>query len=146
MINPFNEVSWNPNRAQRRSFALALIVGFPIVALLFLAIGYWRGDQGTLGSALVIAGSGVGAGLVFLAAPAIVRPFYVVWYFVACCIGIVVANVLMGAIFYVVVGGLALGMRIFGRKGMKTRSDRSVTSYWIDAGPRPTEKSYFHQF
>ena len=29
MVNPFNEVSWNPDLRERRKFALSLVIGFP---------------------------------------------------------------------------------------------------------------------
>jgi hypothetical protein len=146
MMNPFEDVSWNPDRAERRSFAKSLIIGFPCLAAVWLVVGYLRGHGWRIDSSLLIAGIGAGAGLVLLAIPAIVRPFYVVWYAIACSIGLVVGNLLMGLVFYVFISGLGLVMRLFGRRGMSTGLNRSASTYWLDTGPAPDAKRYFRQF
>jgi hypothetical protein len=146
MLNPFNDVNWNPDRAQRRSFAISLIVGFPCLALLFLLIGYLRGQGWRLDTAFTIGGVGAAAGAIFLLLPAIVRPFYLAWYFLACCFGFVIGNILMALLFYVFIGGLGLVMRAVGRRGMRTELDRSAPTYWLDAGPAPDGNRYFRQF
>jgi hypothetical protein len=146
MINPFHEIDWNPDRAKRRSFAVSLMVGFPIVGMLLLLVGYLRGHGWNLPLALGVGGAGAVAGAVFWLLPGIARPFYVSWYFIACCIGIVVGNVLMGTIFYVFVAGLGLVMRLVGRQGLRKTGDRAAATYWLDAGPRPARARYFRQF
>ena len=100
MINPFKEIDWNPNLAKRRSFAISLIIGFPCLALVWLAIGWLRTSAVSVAGPAWLAAAGAAAGVVFLAIPAIVRPFYVVWYFLAACIGIIVGNILMAAVFF----------------------------------------------
>ena len=35
MINPFKDTNWNPDLAERRSFAKSLIIGFPALAAIF---------------------------------------------------------------------------------------------------------------
>ena len=146
MLNPFSDVDWNPDRQKRRTFAVSLMIGFPIIALLFLLGGYLRSGGWNLDAALVLGGVGAGAGALFWAVPAIARPFYLVWYFVACCIGLVVGNVLVAVVFYVVVTGLGTVQRAFGRKALRKVADRSAPTYWVDAGPRPAPARYFRQF
>jgi hypothetical protein len=145
MVNPFKEVDWNPDRAQRRSFAISLLVGFPAVAVFLLVVGFLRGHGWDLQLALGVAGIGASAGIVFLLLPSIVWPFYVVWYAVACCLGLVIGNVLMAAVFYLFVSGLGLTRRAVGRRGMQTSLDRSRPTYWLDAGPAPDIHRYYRQ-
>ncbi len=146
MINPFRDVDWRPNREKRRAFAISLMVGFPIIAMLLLIGGYLRGHGWNLPVTLAVGGGGAAAGALFWLLPGIARPFYVAWYFIACSIGIVVANVLMATVFYVFVAGLGLVMRVVGRKGLTKTVDRTASTYWIDAGPRPGRARYFRQY
>lgn len=69
----------NPHRQKRRTFAVSLMTGFPIIALLYLVGGYLRSGGWNLDAALVLGGVGAGAGALFWAVPAIARPFYLVW-------------------------------------------------------------------
>jgi hypothetical protein len=146
MLNPFSEVDWNPDPQKRRTFAVSLMVGFPILAILFLLGGYLRGSGWNLDVALIVGGAGAGAGVLFYVLPAIARPFYLLWYFVACCIGFVVGNVLMAVVFYIFVTGLGLLMRALGRRALRTNIERGVATYWLDAAPRPAPARYFRQF
>jgi hypothetical protein len=82
---------------------------------------------------------------VFLILPGIARPFYVVWYAVACTIGLVVSNLLLALVYYVVVTGTGLARRILGRHFLDVRLDRSRKTYWRDAGPAPAPRRYYRQ-
>lgn len=146
MINPFKDVNWNPDRAARRTFALSLIVGFPVIAIVFLVVGWLAGRGWNLGLPLRIGGYGTAAGLVFLLVPAIARPFYVVWYALACTIGLVVSNVLVTLVFFVIFTGIGLAMRMLGRRPLDIAVDRSSGTYWIDNGPPPDVGRYLRQF
>ena len=64
----------------------------------------------------MVGGGGLAVGLVLLALPQIARPFYVAWYFVACCIGMVVGNLALAIVFFVLVTGIGLLMRALGRR------------------------------
>ena len=105
MINPFKEINWKPDRAELRKFAISLIVGFPIIAIVFFLVKWAKG--GELPEPrffLLLGGIGAGAGLVSLLLPFIARILYPVWYGLAACIGIVLANLLFGILFYVFFG------------------------------------------
>ena len=62
MVNPFNDVSWNPNRAERRKFALSLMIGLPCVAAAWWVAGWMRHGLGDGRVALAVAGGGMGLG------------------------------------------------------------------------------------
>jgi hypothetical protein len=145
MINPFQDTNWNPDLAARRSFAKSLIIGFPALAVLF-TISAWLKTHTFPDWTPWLAMLGAGAGVVFWLVPQIAKPFYLVWYFAACCIGIVVSNLLIAAFFYLVITPFALAMRALGRDPMKRSWDRSATTYWHEAEKSVDPKRYFRQF
>jgi hypothetical protein len=145
MINPFKDTNWNPDLAARRSFAKSLVIGFPALAVLF-ALSGWLKTHAFPGWTLWLAAIGAGAGVIFWLLPQIAKPFYLVWYFAACCIGIVVSNFLIAAFFYLVITPFGLLMRVFGRDPMKRRWDRSAPTYWHEAEKAVDPKRYFRQF
>lgn len=146
MVNPFKEVDWNPDVAGRRSFAKSLVIGFPCVAVAFLLIlrvknGVWDTDL-----PLRIGLIGAVTGAVLYALPMLARPFYLVWYAVACGIGLVIGNVLLGLVFYVFVTGIALVMRLLGRDPLHRQIDRVAATYWRDAEQPTDPRRYYSQF
>ncbi len=122
------------------------MVGLPCVVVLFAGLQCFR--SGMWDSSFVVAYSGAGfvVGVVFYALPGIVRPFYVVWYALACCIGLVVGNVVLALIFYLLVTGIGLLKRLGGRQPIRKRPDRLAKSYWIAAPPAPAPHRYYRQF
>jgi len=146
MINPFKEINWRPNTAEKRKFAVSLMIGFPVLALLFLiglrlATGAWHPSF-----PLKLGAIGFGVGIVLWLVPVIARPFYVVWYALACCIGIIVGNVLFAAVYYLLVTGTGLALRLFGRCPISKGPNPAATTYWLDAEQPPDVNRYFRQF
>jgi hypothetical protein len=146
MVNPFREVNWNPGPQERRKFALSLIIGFPSVALVLLAIGWLRGRGLNFPLAASVGGGGLAVGLLLLALPQIARPVYVAWYFVACCIGTVVGNLALGIVFFVLVTGIGLLMRALGRRPVRKTFDKRAATYWQDAEQVDDPNRYYRQF
>ena len=107
-------------------------LGFIFVTVVLAVLGF------------VLIGAGVGA--LFWLAPAIAKPFYVAWYALACCIGVVVGNVLMALIFYVLVTGIGLLKRLGGSRSIRKTPDLRANSYWLDAPVTSNPKRYFSQF
>lgn len=146
MVNPFKEVNWNPDTAARRTFAKSLVIGFPCLALFFFIVGWLRGKGWDVPFALKLGGYGSAAGVLFHLVPAIARPFYVVWYALACSIGLVVGNLVLGLVFYVLVTGIGLVKRLGGRQPICKAPDAQAKTYWIDAPPAPEARRYYSQF
>jgi hypothetical protein len=96
--------------------------------------------------AAYIAAIGAGLGALLLIMPGIVRPFYVVWYAVACCIGLVVGNVLLAAIYFLIVTVLGCLVRVTGRKLLCKSIDKGASTYWREAEPPAHPGRYFSQF
>lgn len=146
MINPFKEVNWSPGWAERRSFAISLIVGFPCVAAALLLVHRWSSGQWSMGFPLWLAGAGAAVGIVLWLVPSFARPVYVAWYFLGCCIGFVVSNILLSAFYYVAVTAMGLAMRAAGKSRLPMRFDKSKPTYWVDARQVNDPKRYFNQF
>ena len=146
MINPFKEVDWNPDTAAKRKFAVSLVIGFPCVALALLLLRRALTGSWHVTPALWLAGIGATVGIVFWILPIIAKPFYQAWYFVSCCIGIVVSNTLLAAFYFIVLTLVGLLMRAIGRHPLQKGFDKKAATYWLDAEPVTDPKRYYSQF
>ena len=146
MVNPFKEVDWSPDLAARRAFAKSLVIGFPCVALVFLFILRIRHGGWDSPLPLWIAGVGCLVGGLLYLLPVIAKPFYLAWYGIACCIGLVMGNLLLGLVFYVFVTGIAVVMRLLGRDSLGRKFDRSAVSYWRESEQPSDPRRYYSQF
>jgi len=147
MINPFKEINWKPGESELRKFAWSLIIGFPSLALIFFNAKWIK--TGVLPEAsffIEFAVIGALVGLVCLLLKPLARPLYVVWYALACCIGIVMANLLFMLMFYGLFTPIGLFMRLIGRDALKLKFQRGTPSYWQDAEPAPPPAQYFRQY
>jgi hypothetical protein len=146
MLNPFKDTNWNPDLGERRKFARSLIIGLPCIALLLLVTGRLHASVWNFNPPLIIGGAGFGLGVLLLLLPSIAKPFYLVWYFLACCVGIVVGNVLLALAFYVFVTGVGLLKRAFGGGTFRKNVDRTASTYWQDAEQPKDPQRYYRQY
>lgn len=144
MINPFKDVNWHPDTAARRKFALSLVLGFPALAVVF-ALVHWLRVHAWNPFFLWLGLGGAAAGAIFRLWPRLAKPFYLAWYFLACCIGIVVSNLLLVVFFYLAVTPIGLLVRAFGRQSLRKGFDRRRPSYWEDAKGVEVSR-YYRQF
>ena len=146
MINPFKEVNWNPGTVEKRAFAKSLMIGFPIMALLVLVAGRLLRHEWPVQTALLIGGIGAGLGMIFFLLPALARPFYIFWYGFACCMGLVVGNVVLSLVYFILVTLTGFFLKLSGHRGLRRRPDPAAATYWQDAPPTPAAAKYFQQF
>lgn len=145
MVNPFADVNWNPDHAEKKKFAATLVIGFPCFAAALLLI--WRMAGGTWRPGLMwLGGVGCLIGIVLWLIPAIAKPFYLVWYFVGCCMGFVVGNVVMTAFYYLVMTPMGWLMRVTGRLSFRKGFDPKRSSYWEEAEKEVDSARYYRQF
>ncbi|MBL9152758.1 MAG: hypothetical protein JNK37_09745 [Verrucomicrobiales bacterium] len=147
MINPFKEIDWSPDRAGLRKFGWSLIIGFPILAVVFFLVKWI--SAGTMPGPrffVLLAGIGAVVGVVSLLVPVLAKPLYVIWYGLAACIGIVMANLLFSLLFYGLFTPMGLVMRLTGRDPLQLKSRKGAASYWQDAPPTPPAADYFRQY
>ena len=140
MLNPFHEVNWRPGRPERRKFALSLVVGFPCVATALLVAQRGHTGAWAFSPALTLAAAGITLGAILGAFPQIARPFYVVWYGVACALGFVTGNALLAAVYFLLVTPTGWVRRALSRPAFAKTVDRRATTYWRDA-PKPAAAS-----
>lgn len=146
MFNPFSEVNWRPSLAERRKFGWSLVIGFPLLAVALLLITRLGSGTWSVTPFLWLGGCGLAAGAVFVAIPHLARPFYVLWYFLACCIGTVVGNTLLAGCYILIVTPIGAAMRLFGRQAVFKTFDRKTRSYWIDVEKADEAEDYYRQF
>ena len=146
MFNPFSEVNWRPSLAEKRKFGWSLVIGFPsLAAALLLASRLWNGTWSAT-PLLWLGGCGMAAGALFVAAPLLARPFYVLWHFLACCVGMVVGNTLLAAFYFLVVTPIGVAMRMFGRRAVAKAFDKRAGSYWKDVEEAGDVDDYYRQY
>ncbi len=85
-------------------------------------------------------------GLVAIAAPRLLNPFYRVWMKLGDLMGKVVSPLVLGTIFFMLITPIALFSRLFGRDELRIKR-ANVNSYWIDrVPPGPAGYSFKNQF
>jgi MFS family permease len=143
------ELNLNPDRKTLRQFGVIAFIGFGILALLayyeklIFAFG--------LGSArLTVVGVMVGIGTLALffslVFPKANRFLYVGLTLLAFPIGFVLSYVIMGTLYFLIIGPIAILFRLFGRDSMHRGYDPNAPSYWTEAKPPRDKESYFHQY
>jgi hypothetical protein len=146
MVNPFKEVNWKPDVAERRAFARSLIIGFPCVAVVLFLVFSWRSGVWNPEKPLWVGGVGLGVGTLLYLVPAVAKPFYLVWYAAACSIGLVVSNLLLAIVYYFVVTVIGVLKRATGRRAIRKKVDKSAPTYWVDVERPSSPDRYFSQF
>ena len=96
--------------------------------------------------AITLASIGAVAALLSLVAPRANRVLYVGLTLIAFPIGFVLSYVIMGALFFLVIGPIAILFRVFRRDPLHRRYDPGASTYWEKAQPPRDKSSYFHQY
>jgi hypothetical protein len=146
MINPFADINWKPDERELRKFGRSLVIGGPILAAVFaglrLAVPAYAGRCGVI--AAIFAGAAL-AGCFALALPRWSRPVYLVWYFLAACIGTVISNVLLLAFYYLFFTPFALVMRATGRDALALKR-RDRPTLWVPHRQPESAARYYRQY
>lgn len=146
MINPYQEVEWNPDHAQLRAFGKSLMIGFPCLALVLLVILRLKNGVWNPHLPMIMTGCGLTAGILFRLIPRVAKPFYWIWYAVACCIGLIITNFILGVVYYFIITAYATVMRAFGRDLLCRKPDPNAKTYWRDAASPDDPREYYKQY
>jgi hypothetical protein len=147
MINPFKEINWQPGSTDLHKFARSLVIGFPVIAVVFFLVKWLKTHhQPDPAFFLKLGVIGAAVGVVCWLVPIVARPLYYVWYALAACIGIVMANLLFTLMFYGLFTPLGLFMRLIGRDPLNLRWKKDAATHWQDAEPTPPASRYFSQY
>jgi len=143
------EINFNPNTKTLRQFGVIAFVGFGILAALAyyekLIFSFGLGDA-RMPLVTTFVALGAISALFSLVAPRANRVLYVGLTLLAFPIGFVLSYVIMGTLFFLIIGPIALLFRLLGRDPMHRGYDPSSPSYWLEARPPRDNESYFHQY
>jgi hypothetical protein len=143
------EIDFNPNTKTLRQFGVIAFVGFSVLAALAyyekLVFSFGLGEA-RMPLVMTFAGLGTIALLFSLVAPKANRILYIGLTLLAFPIGFVLSYLIMGTLFFLVIGPIAILFRVFGRDSMHRGYDPSAPSYWQAAEPARDKESYFHQY
>jgi hypothetical protein len=143
------EINFNPDLKMLRQFGVIAFVGFGILAALAyyekLIFSFGLGESRmTVVTAFAVLGS---VALLFsLVAPKANRLLYVGLTLLAFPIGFVLSYVIMGTLYFLIIGPIAVVMRLFGRDSMHRSYDPNAPTYWSEPSPPRDKESYFHQY
>lgn len=130
----------HPSRIHLRTFGILLAL---FVACLG-AIAYWQFAARLVG--IGFWGGGALLVLAYCVFPAVRRPLYLAWMYGAFPIGWIVSHLLLASVFYVVLTGTALLLRLTGWDPMRRKFDRQATTYWTERPAIQKMDRYFRQF
>jgi saxitoxin biosynthesis operon SxtJ-like protein len=90
-------------------------------------------------------------GLVLMASglllPRALKPVYLAWMFLALVLGLIVSTVILTVFFFVVITGVGLAARLFGKDFLRLKLARESSSYWIPRERKAkTGSEYERQF
>ena len=95
---------------------------------------------------MTFAALGTIAALFSLVAPRANRVLYVGLTLLAFPIGFVLSYVIMGTLFFLIIGPIAVLFRLLGRDPMQRGYDPKASTYWLKAPQARDKESYFHQY
>ncbi len=146
MINPFSEINWKPDKTEIRKFGRTVLIGFIVISVI-LALLHFSGLKQSpkmlmLVNSLLVAG--ISIFLLSLISTSISKPIYMIWFFVAACMGTVVSNLILIIFFLLIFTPIGLFMRLLGRDPLKLKAPKS--SNWDDYKTKTDLKRYYRQY
>ena len=143
------EIDFNPDPKTLRQFGAIAFVGFGVLAALAyyerLIFSFGLGEA-RMPLVMTFAVIGTIAVLFSLVAPKANRFLYVGLTLLAFPIGFVLSYVIMGTLFFLIIGPIAVLFRLFGKDPMHRGYDPNAPTYWLEAGSSRDKESYFHQY
>jgi len=143
------EINFNPDTKTLRHFGVIAFVGFGVLGALAyyekLIFSFGLGEA-RMPVVTTLASLGSIALLLSLVAPKANRMLYVGLTVLAFPIGFVLSYVIMGALYFLIIGPIAVVFRLFGKDSMHRGYDRKAPTYWSTARPPRDKESYFHQY
>jgi len=134
----FQHLKWHPDHQERRSFALAMLIGFAILGL----VSAWRTRE--FGSPTYILWT-IGAGLAAASqVPGLGRLAYLAVYVPSSLIGFVVSQVLLTIIFFTVFVPIGFALRLTGKDPLYLRPGERLQ--WFTHVENTERRRYYRQY
>lgn len=122
-----------------RNFGLTIGIALGLLS----AVLWWKGKD-TYTIFIYISLAFIILGLVL---PRILKPLQIAWMTFAVILGWFMTRLILSVLFYVVFTGIRLLSRLFGKKFLDLKIDKSKTSYWQYRESQPFDKNnYERQF
>jgi hypothetical protein len=132
---------------EKLQFSLKLILGFPIVGVIWTAIIYFLSDTSRLNFniAVWIGGIGIFLGMLCLINESIFRLTSWLWHKLVFLIDTAITWLTMPIFYYLVFSPFALILRVLGKVNMKKMSPNKET-YWHPIKQPESNERYLRQF
>jgi hypothetical protein len=133
-MHTFKDIPRNPSRKDLWQFALVLAVGFGLMGL----ASWWFWSKPLIAYKLWFVAC-LAAGLALL--PGLGRLFYIAWMALGLLLGMLMAPIILGVVFFMLMVPLAFWMR-----KMRAKKPVSSETYWEDHPQTPHVKHYYKQY
>lgn len=131
-------INWEPNIKELRKFGLVTMIVFAGISLLFII---FKG-VGNAGFYIAIFGAVLGGSTV--AAPRLMKWFYLLWMGIAFILGNIVSRMILAVIFYIICTTISLLMKLTGRDRLMLKKHK-VESYWKECAEVENDKELYER-
>ena len=134
-------------KTESRIFATKLILGFPVVGLVWMCLIYYFSNSNTfnLNIAYWIGSVGITAGSLCLISPMINALIWALWTRLIIIIDTIITWSTLPVFYYIFFCPFALLIRFFGKATMQNQNKNKVT-LWKDVTENTSKKQYLRQF
>jgi Saxitoxin biosynthesis operon protein SxtJ len=117
-----------------------------LMAGVLLLAGAWLWWKSTATWSYVL-GAAALLGVIAIAAPMLLKPFYRVWMIFALILGWVMTRVILTLVYYLVLTPIGLAGRVFGEQFLHLKRSKESATYWVRReGPVREKSDYERQF
>ena len=136
-----------PSKEERQSFAVRLIIGFPIIGCVwtFIVKYFNSADQWNFYVLGIIGGLGVSLGCLSYLSKSFGNGTWKIWHILIFFIDKIIIWTLLPVFFYTLLSPYAYVLRLLGKSGLKKLAPNSKT-YWKDVDQPDSTKRYLQQF
>lgn len=130
-----------------QSFALKLILGFPLVGIVWTCIIYFQSDSENLNFNIAywIGGIGISIGIFCLVSKGIFQIVWCLWNKIIFLVDTTITWLTLPLFYFLVFSPFALLLRAIAKADMKN-PNKNFPSYWKDSDKPSSVKQYFRQF
>lgn len=131
----------------RQAFALKLILGFPLVGIVWTFIIYFLSGSGLLNFNIAywVGGSGISVGVLCLISKGIFLIVWWLWNKIIFLVDTSITWLTLPLFYFLVFSPFALMLRAIGKANMKN-PNKNLSSYWKNSEQPCSLKQYFRQF
>ena len=136
-----------PSKEERQSFALRLIIGFPIIGCVwtFIVKYFSSADRWNFYVLGIIGGLGVSLGCLSYLSKSFGNGTWQIWRIFILLFDKIMIWTLLPVFFYTFLSPYAYVLRLLGKSGLKKLDPNSKT-YWEDVDQPDSTKRYLQQF